>query len=384
MKTAYRAPLAICSLLVVAVLAAVPVMTHAFPFKPTDSVGRVTATGKLGTRRFSQTATLLPNGKVLVTGGMEANGEYINTAELFDPHNGSFTPAGKLEIARSCHTATLLPGGKVLIAGGADGSGRNLSSAELYDPATQTFHATGNMTGPRCGAVALLLKNGKVVFIGGDGEREYDQLASAELYDPATGRFTATGSMRVPRDGHTAVMLKDGRVLVIGGSSAGRYPGVQIEASAETYDPSTGRFTTTGSMQTGRHKLAAALLPDGRVLVVGGSDNRDWRGQYASAEIYNPASGKFAPASDMNFKRYKLMHSAVALPNGRILIAGGAEHPEVYDPATNRFQPVTGSVGGGRYFSSATVLADGRVLIAGGYGEDPMAGGVTDAWIYQP
>lgn len=384
MKTAYRAPLAICSLLVVAVLAAVPVMTHAFPFKPTDSVGRVTATGKLGTRRFSQTATLLPNGKVLVTGGMEANGRWVNTAELYDPAAGTFAATGKMEVARACHTATLLKDGQVLIAGGSDGSGLDLASAELYDPARGTFRATGNLTGPRCSAVAVRLNNGKVLLIGGDGVREDERVATAELYDPATGRFTAAGSMHVPRATHVAVLLKDGRVLVVGGSSAGRYPGTHIEASAEIYDPATGKFTVTGSMSSARYKAAAALLPDGRVLVVGGSDNRDWRGQYTSAEIYNPASGKFAPASDMNFKRYKLMHSAVALPNGRILIAGGAEHPEVYDPATNRFQPVTGSVGGGRYFSSATVLADGRVLIAGGYGEDPMAGGVTDAWIYQP
>lgn len=384
MKTAYRAPLAFCILLVVAALTAVPVAIHAFPFKPSDSAGRVSATGKLGTRRFSQTATLLPNGKVLVTGGMEANGRWVNTAELYNPAAGTFAATGKMEVARACHTATLLQDGQVLIAGGSDGSGLDLASAELYDPARSTFRATGNLTGPRCSAVAIRLNNGKVLLIGGDGAREDERVATAELYDPATGRFTATGSMHLPRATHVAVLLKDGRVLVAGGSSAGRYPAAHIEATAEIYDPATGKFSVTGSMAGPRYKAAAALLPDGRVLVVGGSDNRDWRGQYASAEIYNPASGKFAPASDMNFKRFKLNHSAVALPNGRILIAGGAEHPEIYDPATNRFQPVTGSVGEGRYFSSATLLPDGRVLIAGGYGEDPMAGGVTDAWIYQP
>jgi hypothetical protein len=346
--------------------------------------GQVTATGKLEVRRFSQTATLLPSGKVLIAGGMEENGKYDASAELYDPATGKFTPTASMKTARSCHTATLLPNGQVLIAGGADGSGLNLSSAEIYDPAPGSFHSTGNLTGPRCGAAAVLLKSGKVLLVGGDGVREDERVATAELYDPATGRFTATGSMHVPRNTHTAVLLKDGRVLVVGGSSAGRYPNARIESSAEMYDPATGRFSGTGSMKTGRHKLAAAVLPDGDVLVVGGSGNRDWREMYASAEIFSPATGRFSPAGDMNSPRFKLTHAVVRLPDGRVLIAGGAERPEIYDPATKKFHAVSGGVGDGRYFSSATVLSDGRVLIAGGYGNDPMAGAVPNAWIYQP
>jgi WD40 repeat protein len=346
--------------------------------------GAVTATGKLNVRRFSQTATLLPNGKVLVTGGMEANGRYDSSAELYDPRTGSFTSIASMSSARACHTATLLPNGKVLIAGGADGSGQNLASAELYDPATGTFHRTGDLSGPRCGAAVILLKSGKVLVAGGDGLHEDERLATAELYDPATGRFSATGSMHIPRNTHSAVLLQDGRVLVVGGSSAGRYPDARIEASAEIYDPATGRFAMTGSLNTARHKMAAVLLSEGRVLVVGGSDNRDWRGEYASAELYDPASGRFTTAGEMNSKRFKLTHGAVRLPDGRVLIAGGAERPEIYDPVTKTFQPVNGTVGNSRYFSSATLLADGRVLIAGGYGNDAMAGAVANAWIYQP
>jgi hypothetical protein len=137
-------------------------------------------------------------------------------------------------------------------------------------------------------------------------------------------------------------------------------------------------------MNIARYKLAAALLPDGRVLVVGGSDNQDWRGQYASAELYDPATGLFSNNGEMSFKRFKLMHTAVTLTDGRVLIAGGAERPEIYDPARKSFQPVKGTVGEGRYFSTATVLTDGQVLIAGGYGDDPMAGAVANAWLYKP
>lgn len=349
-----------------------------------STAGRVSATGKLGVRRFSQTATLLPNGKVLIAGGMEANGRYDSSAELYDPRTGAFTSITSMNSARSCHTATLLPGGKVLIAGGADGSGENLATAELYDPATGTFRPTGNMSEPRCGAAAVLLKNGKVLLVGGDGAHEDERVATAELYDPATGRFIATGSMHVPRNTHSAVLLQDGRVLVVGGSSAGRYPNARIEASAEIYDPATGRFSMTGSLNTGRHKLAAVLLSDGRVLVVGGADNRDWRGEYASTEIYDPRTGLFAAAGEMNSKRFKLTDGVVRLPDGRVLIAGGAEQPEIYDPVTRTFRPVSGTVGNGRYFSSATLLSDGRVLIAGGYGDDAMAGAVSNAWIYRP
>jgi len=346
--------------------------------------GQITATGNLSVRRFSQSATLLPNGKVLIAGGMERNGKYDASAELYDPRTGTFTATGNMSSAREGHAAVLLRNGKVLIAGGSPGTGTYLATAELYDPATGTFHSIGNMAGPRAHAAAILLNDGKVLLIGGDSAHEDERLSSAELYDPATGRFTATGSMQVPRNMHTAVLLKNGRVLVIGGSSSGGYPNSHIEASAELYDPATGRFSMTGNMNVPRHKLAAALLPDGKVLVVGGSDNRDWRGQYASAELYDPATGRFSNDGEMSFRRFKLIQTAVRLPDGRVLIAGGAERPEIYDPVTKSFRPVTGTVGEGRYFSTATLLNDGRVLIAGGYGDDPMAGAVPNAWLYQP
>lgn len=348
------------------------------------SGGEVKPAGNLLVRRFSQTATLLPSGKVLIAGGMERNGKYDASVEIYDPRNSTFVAASNMSTARSCHTATLLLNGNVLIAGGSSGPDDHLSSAEIYDPTKGIFHPTGSMTGPRCGATAVLLKNGSVLLAGGDGARENERLSSAELYNPATGHFAATGSMHVPRNMHAAVLLQDGRVLVVGGSSAGSYPNSHIEASAEIYDPATGSFTMTGSMNSPRHKLAAVVLTDGKVLVVGGSDNRDWGGEYASAELYDPVSGRFGTDGDMNFRRFKLMHSAVRLPDGRVLIAGGAERPEIYTPATKAFQPVKGTVGEGRYFSTATLLNDGRVLITGGYGDDPMAGAVANAWLYEP
>lgn len=344
----------------------------------------VVVTGNLIVPRFSQTATLLTNGRVLIAGGMPGNGAYHATVELYDPAARRFTPAGSMKSPRSCHTATLLPNGKVLLAGGADGSWNHLTTAELYDPSTGKFAATGRMTSGRCGAAAVLLPNGKVLIVGGDRSNDSGILGSAELYDPATGTFSPTGSMQTPRAAFAAVLLKNGKVLVAGGASAGRFPNETIEASAELYDPATGRFTPTGRMATPRYKLAAVLFTDGRALIVGGSDNRAWRGEYSSAETYDPASGRFSPARDMNFKRYKLPMAVVRLGNGRILIAGGAERAEVYDPVSGSFLHTTGSKLDGFCFSTATLLPDGSVLIAGGYGSDPGAGGVSGAWLYRP
>ena len=132
-------------------------------------------TGSLNTARYFHTATLLPNGKVLVAGGAGSSGNYLASAELYNPASGSWTPTGSLANARYAHTATLLPNGKVLVAGGAG------TSTELYDPASGTWAVTGNLATGRLYHTATLLPNGKVLVAGGDN---IGSLASAELYDP--------------------------------------------------------------------------------------------------------------------------------------------------------------------------------------------------------
>ncbi len=343
-----------------------------------SGAGSIVPTGDTTAPRFSHTATLLPNGNVLIAGGMERNGVFLATAELYDPATGRFTPAGKMGSTRGFgSTATLLPNGRVLVAGGRGDSGFCNSSAELYDPAAGTFRPAGSMTIPRCHAVAVRLHTGKVLIIGGDQSPDTNPQASAELYDPATGKFTATGSMRTPRDYFAAVLMKDGKVLVLGGSSGGQRPNTTVEASTEVYDPSTGRFTPAGKMTIPREKLGAALLGDGRVLVAGGPE------PVSSTEIYDPATGRFTRGAETNWKRFKLPVGLVALRDGRVLIAGGADKPEVYDPASGSLLPATGSTLDGFYFSTTTLLRDGKVLIVGGYGYHPGPA-VNHAWLYQP
>jgi hypothetical protein len=273
------------------------------------------------------------------------------------------------------HAAVLLPTGSVLLTGGWTGPAVS-PSAEQYDPGTNTFSVTGTMNSPRSAHTATLLPTGKVLIAGGfDGKR---RLESAEIFDPRTGTFTLTGSMGEPRSEYAAVVLLDGRVLVTGGN---RSRG-QVLASAEIYDPDTGTFRRTGNMTMIRHKHAATVLRDGKVLIVGGSDARDGRGRYASAELFDPTTGTFTGVNAMNAERFKLPHAVVLLRTGEVLVAGGAERAEVYDPATKRFRISTGSVGADLSFSTATLLHDGRVLIAGGY--DSRIQPTTGAWLYRP
>ena len=156
------------------------------------------------------TATLLPNGKVLVAGGWRQR-------QFLAARNCTTRPAGRgvppaASPPHALHTATLLPNGKVLVAGGSNASGV-LSSAELYDPASGTWSATGSLT-PHANHTATLLPNGKVLVAGGlvDG----GALSSAELYDPASGTWTPLAASP-PHANHTATLLPNGKVLVAGG-----------------------------------------------------------------------------------------------------------------------------------------------------------------------
>lgn len=339
-----------------------------------DTEGQIVPTGNTVEPRFDHTATLLQNGKVLIAAGLARNGLIEPTAELYDPHTGKFSDVGKLLSPRGWGvTATLLANGKVLLAGGGSASGCDIScslaSAELYDPSSG-FTSTGNMTTRRAGANAIRLQNGDVLMVGGNDLSAGEHVATAELYHPSSGTFSATGGMH--SEGASAlIMLGNGRVLALNGSGG------------EVYDPATGRFSLAGKFAIAREKYGVAPLPDGRLLIAGGQIGGPWGPRSTSTNIYNPASRTFTPGPEMNLARFKLKKAVVPLGGSRILIAGGADQPEIYDAASNSFHGVGGSRLDSYLFSTATRLADGEVLIVGGYAR-PGGPAVNHAWLYRP
>lgn len=331
-----------------------------------------TATGSMNIPRFEHAATLLLDGKVLIVGGQITyaccNG--TNSAEIYDPMTDTFTPTGSMSTVRAEPTATLLNNGKVLIAGGSDMSWPygQLASAELYDPNSGTFvPTTGNMSTPRAGHSAVLLANGQVLLVGGQANSlPGGGLASAEIYDPTTDTFTGTGSMSINRylPPDAAILLNNGQVLVAGGQAEG---GIMLDG-AEIYDPASGTFTLTGTMNMAHaYHFQVTLLNNGQVLITGGGNGSD---TLDGAELYNPVTGTFSLIGNMSIPRDR--HRSTLLNNGEILIAGGdnssgsADSAEIYDPAIGSFTPI-GNMTTPRTSPTATLLNDGSVLMTGGF-----------------
>lgn len=326
--------------------------------------------------RATHTATLLPNGQVLIAGGFREEGTSeiaISSAELYDPTTNTFRLTGALNEARSGHTATLLANGRVLVVGGW-GASQRLASAELYDPTTETWSYAAALAAPRASMTATSLPDSRVVVIGGDSARGTPQL-TVEVYDPRTNTFRSGGQLAIGRSAHSATLLQDGTILVAGGSAGAD----QILASAEIYDPTTNTFAPTGDLHAVRYKHAAVLLPSGMVLLVGGANHNDWNGKYHSTELYDPRTRRFSQAASLDNERFKLADAAVVLGNGDVLVAGGNRQIEIYRESKQRFV-ASATLGNDYYYTVLTVLHDGRVLITGGY--DPTIQPTTNAWLY--
>jgi hypothetical protein len=349
------------------------------------ATANLTLTGSLATARMFQTATLLNGGTVLVAGGVDGF-QYLplSSAELFSPVTGTVTTTGNLNTARIFNTATLLMNGHVLIAGGSNSNWYQIGAAELYDPASGTFTLTGGLNTARTSHTATLLSNGKVLIVGGwdsNGDLITSDAADSELYDPATGTFVASGTLNTGRDTHTATLLNNGKVLIAGGFDSNS----NIIDSAELYDPATGTFTPTGNLNIGRAVHTATLLNSGLVLIAEGYDV-DFNA-VAGAELYDPASGTFTLTGSMNTPRYDGAQGTL-LNNGTVLLAGGQDNngnslasAELYDPATGIFT-VTGSMNSTRQSLTTTLLNNGQVLVAAGM--DFYSNVLNSAELYQP
>jgi hypothetical protein len=251
------------------------------------------STGSMLTARSFHTATFLPiNGKVLVTGGFDSSGAPLASTELYDPVSQTWSSAGAMPNKAAGHTATLLPNGKVLVVGGGN------SSSEIYDSASNTWTRGGGI-GQRTYHTATLLPpdaTGKqLVLIAGGSGNNGATTNSALLYDPSTGNVTSTGNMTVSRDFHTATLLPNGKVLIAGGRT-GSGSGYVYLKTGELYDPATGTFSAIGGsiMSSSRFGHTAILLPantQGKqfVLLAGGGDTAS--SQTATADLYDPSAG---------------------------------------------------------------------------------------------
>ena len=228
-------------------------------------------------------------------------------------------------------------------------------------PAAASFNKTGSMNAARQYHTATLLANGQVLVTGGDNFTPGQGfLASAELYNPATGKWTLTGSMSVPRVSHNAVLLQNGQVLVAGGYNSS--PG--YVASAELYNPATGTWTATGSMTTGRASFLMMLLPNGQVLAAGGD------GFLTSAELYNPVMGTWTATGSMPIGNDT--NWGVLLQNGKVF-----DLVELYNPLTGTWTTTARDPIGA---SAPVLLPNGDVFAAGGIQGNSIYHPSTDQW----
>jgi hypothetical protein len=233
---------------------------------------------ELNIARKGHTASKLSNGRVIIVGG-ENDGGPVQASEVYDPESHAFSLSAKLSTARAGHTASKLEDGRILIVGGHNQNG-GLKSSELFDPGVNEFSRGPSLSRARSGHTATVLADGRLLIVGGDAG------GTAEILDPGTMKFKRLDSrLGVPRSSHSAILLKSGRVLIAGGLSP---DGVELR-SGEVFDPVSLEFgATRNSMFGARTRPTLHELPDGKVQVIGGDDER-------SMEMFN-AEGQYFTA----------------------------------------------------------------------------------------
>jgi galactose oxidase-like protein/Kelch motif protein len=383
------------TLLVAAILAVVPGAigtAWAAPSSPYFASLPAAGASELQTARFGASAATLPDGHVLIAGGHDGT-NYLKSAELFNPITDTFSEllaAGETELhtGREAALAVALPNGQVLIAGGYNEGSGDLQSAELFNPANDTFTALTaagetELQMPRYGAFATLLADGRVLIGGGYDEHSSSYLQSTELFNPATGTFAALNAeLHTPRFDASAARLPDGQVLIAGGqNSSGAL------SSAELFNPADNTFTAlseSGATELQRPRLGAAttLLPGGRVLIVGGFNGIN---DLQSAELFDPAGNTFTllpEAGETELRNIRGGAIAAILPDGRALIAGGIGAGASYLQSAELFYsaPQVAAVGGsfGDQTVSESSPATGLVITNVGAQELAIAGATLE------
>jgi len=351
--------------------------------------------GELREARNDTNVVVVGTGQVLVVGsdwscGASTNGS--DSVEIGDPETGVWEKTASLSSPRDAPTVVALPDGRALLTGGAAGEDIGwsaFSSTYIFDPTTRSWSRSGLLNTARTATAAALLLDGRVLVAGGmfldrtspDPPRPLD---SSELWDSGSGTWTRTGGLSRTRIGASAVTLADGRVLVVGGVAGQENAPIQ-EASAEVYDPKSGRWSSAGSLFLARGDFAIVALPDGGAIVAGGRDMTAYA-PLATVERFDPASNTWAPAQGLPVAVARA--TGIGLADGRVLLAGGNTYSLdqiddnggtfgagltagawLFDPEGGRWT-ATASMPSPRAGSSPVLLPDGSVTFAGGYADE--------------
>lgn len=348
------------------ILIGLSLVTSGFWFEPKESEhGYFKAAAKMATPRANHAATLLQDGRVLITGGASKRG-YYKSAEIYDPKTNKFHRIADMNEPRNYHSSTLLNDGRVLIAGGSWGS-HDIKKVEIFDPKTETFSYIGETNYIYDRPRTILLDDSKVLLLGNE---------NFETFDPKTNTFKSAGNFDNNLGykylgWYDAVKLTNGKVAIFGGnatSSTERYKTTGLlknfaNKNVIIYNPNTQKTEKAGNIIVARGFRKAILLNNGKIFIVGGN-NTDVQ---KKAEIYDFKTQKSKSLENANF--FYVQHTVTFLSNGKVLLVGGYDpklrnKAEIFDPETNKFHILNMKLG--RNSHTATMLKDGRILITGG------------------
>jgi DNA-binding beta-propeller fold protein YncE len=343
-----------------------------------------TPTGSMHVARAGHQATLLLDGRVLVTGGYNDSGNAIAQTEIFSAVTGTWSTGASNITARTDHAVARLRDGRVMVVGGVSSFSacQAIATAEIYDPSSAAWSAAGDPPiAFGAGTIAVTLRDGRVLVAG--GSRCGDIVNTTALFNPSTNAWSTAARMKTPRAFHSAVLLANGRVLVVGGA-----------AGAEMFDPASAAWTPTEGPEASRLTSCGgymqsflSMLPDGRVLAAGGvaGDCPARVGPAATVELFDAAQSRWSIAGKLEVPR--ALTAPTVLPDGRAIVAGGYAGSGTLQSSAEFFDPgiggwiLNGALHTPRVGHTATRLTNGTVLVAGGISAD---GRTTAAEIYIP